>query len=781
MNESARIAAVRVEFVCEDDRSRDWRVRFVRVEEALSSVLRAEVALEVDDDDDIDPEALLGAPARLSFVRGEQRRSIRGIVDDISWGSPLHGSTRVRLRLTPALQSLAHRVSSRAWQDSSVVEIVEEVLSGVSPGVLTSVCADAVVGHRTRKRDYCVQLRESSLEFIERLLAEEGLTYHFPPDGEDRGGAIALTGSNSDFREIDEGGRGPVIRLITHNPEAADEASIQRLDARRRIGSTSFVRRDFDWRRPGRALERTVDGVDERGEAREHYEHGERRYIVDDGAERLRDAAAREALAASVLEGVGNATSFYSGGVFECAGHPRAGVDGRYLIVSVIHEASAEHEASGPYLRYHNSFTCVPIAAAFRPPLRERPLVHGPQTAIVEGPGGEEIHTDAHGRIKVRFHWDRTGGSSCWVRVAQAWAGAGFGVQIIPRIGMEVVVDFLEGNPDRPLVIGCVYNGANAPPDALPDDRARTCLRTESSPGGAGYHELRIDDAAGSEEIFVHGQRDWVLELGNDRSERIGRDDHRAIGRDERRVTHGQRSRAVGGAEVIAVGGPRQLQVAGDQLHTFGQRWSIDVAKDRRLRIHGEDSVEIGGDRFEDVAGGQRHSVGGDLAVTVGQKRVDRVEGSSIVGIAGDRSLDVGGSYGVCVRKGMKLHVLRTLSETIGVARAVTVVGVSSEKVGLKKSITAGDVALEAIDSMMIKAGGEVSLTTDRKLSVAVVDDIAVQGKKKAMIEVADELTLVVGSASIKLRDGEVRIDANKIVINGAEVAIKGTKGTKID
>jgi type VI secretion system secreted protein VgrG len=191
--------------------------------------------------------------------------------------------------------------------------------------------------------------------------------------------------------------------------------------------------------------------------------------------------------------------------------------DKEYILTSVAHRAYQSWEEGGG-VSYGNTFTCIPYETPFRPPrTTPKPLVHGSQTAIVVGPPGEEIYTDEHGRIKVQFHWDREGEkddkSSCWIRVSQPWAGPGWGAIAIPRIGHEVVVDFLEGDPDRPLITGSVYNGINKPPYPLPDEKTKSTLKSDSSKGSGGFNEIRFEDKKGSEEIFVHGQKDCNIEI----------------------------------------------------------------------------------------------------------------------------------------------------------------------------------------------------------------------------------------------------------------------------
>ena len=277
-------------------------------------------------------------------------------------------------------------------------------------------------------------------------------------------------------------------------------------------------------------------------------------------------------------KGTSNVVGFTDGATFEVSDHPAPDLDGMYVVLSVTHHAQFNPKdngvTQGPATAYTNSFSChrfeVPDGAGYdyAPPLRAKPRANGPMTATVVGPEGEEIHTDRHGRIKVRMHWDREGlarddhETSCWVPVGQVWAGPGYGAVFIPRVGMDVVISFLAGDPDRPLCTGVVYDGSNQPPYPLPDSKTRSVIRTSSSPGGGGYNELSFEDAAGSEEVFLRAQRNL------------------------REVVKASHSTSVGGDQSITVGRERMVVVADED--------TVRVAKGRIVREAAERLTMIG-------------------------------------------------------------------------------------------------------------------------------------------------------------------------------------------
>jgi type VI secretion system secreted protein VgrG len=296
-------------------------------------------------------------------------------------------------------------------------------------------------------------------------------------------------------------------------------------------------------------------------------------------------------------------------------------------------------------LAYCNEFTCILAGVPFRPRRQTpRPVVGGPQTAVVTGPSGEEIHTDKYGRIKVQFHWDREGKqddkTSSWVRVAQATAGAGFGSVFLPRIGWEVVVTFLEGDPDQPLVTGCVYNAQTMPPYALPANKTRTLIKTQSTPGGGGWNELRFEDKKGHEEVFLHAQKDLNEVVLHDHSTQ---------------VTSNQ-SDSVGADQSITVGKNRTKNVSKDEKTTIGQDRTENVAKNETVAIGINRSHAIGSNDSLAVGANQRTDVAQEQHVAVGSNRVVQVRADDVLEVGGDKKQTVGANFAVTVKTKYQLQ-----------------------------------------------------------------------------------------------------------------------------
>jgi type VI secretion system secreted protein VgrG len=248
-------------------------------------------------------------------------------------------------------------------------------------------------------------------------------------------------------------------------------------------------------------------------------------------------------------------------------------------------------------------FSCIPFDVPFRPQRNtRRPVVEGVQTAIVVGPKGQEIYTDEHGRVKVQFHWDREGkrdeNSSCWIRVSQNWAGTGWGAMIIPRIGHEVIVDFEEGDPDRPLITGRVYHGVNKPPYKLPDEKTKSTVKTNSSEGGEGFNEIRFEDKKGEEQIFIHSEKNFDLRIKNDSFETVSNNRHLHVEKDKFEQVDNNRSETVDADHKEQIGKDRHLDVKGKEAKQVGGSLSLTVKGDVIEAFKANHSEQTGKDYY---------------------------------------------------------------------------------------------------------------------------------------------------------------------------------------
>lgn len=512
---------------------------------------------------DVDAAALLGTSACIALEGDEG--DCRRIHGSVTWVG--QEGRRCEAELRPKLWELTLASDCRVFQAKTVPEIVKLVLQ--EQGVTD--LADRLTGTYAAL-DYCVQYRETCFDFVSRLLEDAGIAYFFEHGesahtlvlADDVGGHPACEGASSvPFAPLAVG-RGWLV------PRGIDAARHELS-----VTSDGVQLDDYAFVTPGTELK-----VSAGGSTRLNYQYPGRYNTRDTGTALASRRLAELEAEATRLRGEGAVRAFLAGTRFTLTDHPQAALNQAWLLRSVWLQAAAG--------AFRCEFVAIPEATPFRPPRRApRPQIGGSQTAVVVGAAGEEIWTDAHGRIKVQFHWDQRGtkdeNSSCWVRVAQSWAGQGWGAFTLPRIGQEVVVSFLDGDPDRPLVTGCVYNGANAPPYALPDEQTRTTLKSNSSPGGNGCNELRFEDKAGAEEIWLNAQRDLTIAVGNARSVTVTEAD------DKLEVQKGNRSVAVAkGDESLTVAGTRTVKVTGAETHTS--------EADHTLKVGGKLTIEVTGD-----------------------------------------------------------------------------------------------------------------------------------------------------------------------------------------
>jgi type VI secretion system secreted protein VgrG len=546
-------------------------------QEALSALFRFEV--EVLCPASLNGDTLLGQPAVATVTReASEAAHFHGIVQQIDFiGHQADGSGqelyRYTLTLVPRLWLLAQGQDFRIFQNRSVPEIIEEVLGSHQ---VSDYRLD--LQRQYRRRDYCVQYCESSFAFLSRLMEEEGILYYFV-HGASRHEVVFADGATTPPEAS------PAMLRYLMADIARAEDSIEEWTETVSLLPGAIAVTDFNQEKPLAPLgvQTSIRGAPPGATDIEVFQYPGRYPERDDGETLARLQAEHFEANRRVAVGRSNAPGLRAGHGFSLAGHPAAGRDGRFIVTEAYH--AAQNDLAGGGAGYSNRFRCADAAHVPRPArATPRPVVEGPQTATVVGPKGEEIHTDRQGRIKLRFHWDRRArneaGDSCWVRVAQSAAGNGWGFQWIPRVGMEVLVEFLDGDPDRPLVTGVVYNGVNRPPYDLPGQATVSSLKTMSSPGGGGFNELAFEDRKGEEQIFLHAQRRLDLRVKEERRESIGGASHTGIGGDRR----------------VRVGDDDHLTVKGDSAASIEGGMSLSVREDADIRVQGEAVIGIGGE-----------------------------------------------------------------------------------------------------------------------------------------------------------------------------------------
>jgi type VI secretion system secreted protein VgrG len=771
---AAPLPKVTWSFSSQGDPSGQWRVARMHCREALSESYTATLDL-ANQDLAADPDLLLGRGCELITRRDAHAVRLCGVVHRVEHRGTTAGHLLARAHVVPALHALAQRTNSLIFQEKTVPEILAAVLNA---GLTPFNRSHRLDLQRTYpKREYCVQYRETDLEFVERLMAEEGIAYRFDHAGSEE--LMVLFDANTPlpaFVTMDGG----AVEIQGPEHGTAETEVVRHFDLVNRMQSTSSVVRDFDWTQPALDLTRESRGTDSQGMDREVYEYpppltigdyANPRYTAEDGA--VQSRLRRELYKSNErrFSGLGYVTGFSPGQVFTLTGHGDALFDGDHALVRVEHFGQAPEEltnatTSSPTAdseRYHNTFECVEKDVPFRPARAYvRPKIYGIQTAKVVGPAGEEIYTDEHGRIKVQFHWDRIGAndekSSCWIRVSQSWAGPGWGFVFLPRIGMEVVVQFLEGDPDRPLVTGCVYNGQNTPPYPLPADKTKSTIKSNSSPGGNGSNEIRFEDAAGSEEVYIHAQKDMNEVVEHDHTTRVKNNhtntvdvnDTESVGGDQSLTVSGNRTKTVKKDEKTTINQNRVEVVDIDETITVHGNRTETVDGNETITVHGNQTVTVDGDRSATVHGSEGTAVDGDQTQTVGGNRTAAVVGNQNVEVGGNANEAIDGNHGV----------------TVGGNEDVLVSGNQSVQVDGNQNVhVSGNLGARADGNAQVEAGSNLSLVAG---STATLQGATVH------VTASGELVLSGGGSSIKISGAGVEINGATVKVAGGSVDITG-------
>lgn len=469
---------------------------------------------------DLDLEALLHRPAYLAF--DSLGDGVHGHISSIALSSADRRLARYRLTLEPQLAYLAYRTNQRIFQRLTVQQIIEVILE--EHGILGNAYTFHSLSSYT-PREYCVQYGESDLRFIQRLCFEEGFHYHFKhsPDGHQ----LVFGDKQQAFTPLKH-----PTPYVQGAGMVADEPSINHFELRLNIRSRRTVRRDYDFQKAGRTLESDSSPL-LGGRVLEHYTYPGRFTELAQGQEQSQRAMEHHQTGQRQANGRSDQPCLSSGHLLPVVGHPNAALNTRWLLTSVHHEGkqpqvleeqggSPQGLKAGDFTQgYRNTFQVTPEDVTYRPQeIFAKPRILGSQTARVTGPAGEEIHCDEYGRVRVKFHWDRSGidddKSSCWLRVSSSWAGDHYGAAVIPRVGMEVLVVYLDGDPDQPVISACLINSLNTAPLKLPASKTQSVFRSRSTPGGGGHNELRIEDRKGQEQIYLHAQRDLQQHIKND-------------------------------------------------------------------------------------------------------------------------------------------------------------------------------------------------------------------------------------------------------------------------
>jgi len=703
--------------------------------EGISTLFAYHLDMVADSKTKIAFDAILGQKLTIHLqLPDESETHLNGLCVRFAQSGRDDTFTTYEAEIVPDVWKLTRKAQSRIFQRMTVPDILKKVLAGFT--------VDWRLIQSFEQRDYCVQYRETDWNFAARLMEEEGIRFFFEhSDGDHKmiasdnaGQHPDLPGENSIIYEEVEGGVRDENRIWAWKKEQemrpgkyvlwdhCFELPHKHLDADVAIRASVPVGKEthnlklpgvdqleiYDF--PGEYAQR-FDGISAGGGE----QAGELQKIFQDNRRTVAIRMDEETMPAVVIRAKTNVKHLASGYRFTVKRHFNA--DGPYVVTSVRHAASfgADYRSGKESpLGYENDVTCMPAAMPYRPRrTTPKPVVQGSQTAVVVGPGGEEIYTDKYGRVKVQFHWDREGkndtNSSCWVRVGTSWAGRQWGEIRIPRIGQEVIVDFLEGDPDQPIVVGSVYNSDMMPPYTLPANKTQSGVKSRSSKGGttANYNELRFEDKKGSEEVLLHAEKDLLVEVENDETRDVGHDRKTTIGNDCTTTIKNNRKTTVQGNQDLTVQGNRTDSIAGNDSET--------VTGNQSLTVTGKRDKTVTANETQTIAANESLSVGGTLSVTSGAALSVTVGGSTTVTSTGAVTISTSGA--------LSAQAAGVVNITAGGAATVNVGGAATVNVAATATVTAGGaVAITAGGAITLTAGGAVSLTASAiTLTSAVV------------------------------------------------------------
>ncbi|TPI25084.1 type VI secretion system tip protein VgrG [Mesorhizobium sp. B3-2-1] len=729
---------------------------------------------------DVDPLKMLGG---VVSVEGESdpKRWFSGLVSDFKL-------TRIEDRLAfyeatvrPWLWFLGNTTDCRIFQNMTAVEIVEKIFSKYGIAKFEKRLQGSYPS-----REYCVQYDESDLDFVQRLLEHEGIFYFFEHDEGKH--TLVLCDAMSKLKPV------PGYEKVLYNFEGhgsrRDVEYITEWIPGSAVRPGAYAHADYDFEKPGADLmAKSAQPFSHKEASGENYRQPGAHLDVGRGDKIA--GIRREELQAvhQHSTAVGTVRGLFSGCKFTLESFPRDDQNTEYLVVS------AEYRLFDPGYRTQNeahseNFKVVlgvaPIKLPYRPPrITPRPIMRGPQTATVVGPSGEEIFTDKYARVKVQFHWDRLGkkdqNSSCFVRVSQTWAGSGWGFIQIPRLGQEVIVDFIEGDPDLPIITGRVYNAAEMPPYALPANATQSGWKSNSSKGGGGYNELMFEDKAGSELVNFQAQKDHHLLVKHDRKKTVQHDQSDRIDHDAKH--------SVGHNLDEDVGNDKTVKVGVNQTTNIGSNDTETVGANRSLTVGANETIHIGANSSETIDSNHSQTVGLVQTVTVGAGRIDTVGATETRSVGAAQTNTIGASRSVTVGSAQSHDIGAADSWNVGAGQTVNVGADQSFTVGGEHTseIGKGRTTKVANDDST-EVGGARALKIAKGSAVEIGEDGAIKVGKALLIEAGDSIMIKCGSAGIALKkDGTITIEGKDITIVGSgEIGVKASKditmkGSKIN
>lgn len=617
------------------------------LEEGLSQIFKLELEL-VSHHQAIDFYRMLDLAAVFTIWRNDTPvRYVHGLVSLFQQGDTGFRRTRYTAVVEPTLARFRLRSNWRIFQGQTVPDIITSMLAEQK---LTDIRSEICFEHQPR--EYCVQAGETDLDFIARLAAEEGLLYTFEhrADGHtllltDRVGGLGTIGTHTDC---------PVIYQPMSGGDSLEPA-LNRFHYTEQVRTAVQVQRDYTFTHPRYNQQHTATGDQDLNNQHKDYERYDypgryKRDIAGKPFTKTRLTALRNDAKLAHLEG--DDERLQPGLAFDLNDHPREDFNDRWRTIAIKHEGkqhtSLQEESFGSGLgtSYEMKASAIRWTSDWKAPMRDKPCIDGPQIATVVGPPGEEIYCDEWGRVKVQFPWDRSDKnndhSSCWIRVTQGWAGATWGSMAIPRVGQELVISYLSGDPDQPIATGAAYRQTNLPPYELPKHKTRMTIKSRTHKG-EGFNELRFEDELGQEEVFIHAQKNQNTVVKNNQTQSIGADRSSQVGQDETITVGRTRMRVVKANDTLKVGGSKNDHVAGEYYIGVGKQLRLECGKTViELNENGDLNITCENFNITGMKAGKVNTLSGKLDLNMSGK----ASGTTANGVSGaDIQSDVDGYF----------------------------------------------------------------------------------------------------------------------------------------
>ncbi|MHC6225670.1 type VI secretion system Vgr family protein [Pseudomonas sp. X10] len=678
-------------------------------------------------------DQLLGKPMGLALeLYDGSKRYFHGIACSCRQLTGHGQFAGYRVSLRPWFWLLTRTSDCRVFQNITVPEIIKQVFRDLG----FSDFEDSLSGSY-REWEYCVQYRETSFDFISRLMEQEGIYYYFRHEKARHVLVLAdAYGAHSTVANYAS------VPFYPPDRQMRERDHFYEWQLTREVQPGSLALNDYDFQRPRTSLE-VRSSVLRNHSNGDHplYDYPGEYSQYNDGEHYARTRIEAIHSQFERVQLCGCARGLGSGHLFKLTGYERADQNREYLVVVARYQIRQEPYESGQLdqtEQFISELDCMDASQAFRPlPLTPMPIVRGPQTAVVVGPSGEEIWTDQYGRVKVHFHWDRhdqsNENSSCWIRVSQAWAGKNWGAIQIPRIGQEVIVSFLEGDPDRPIITGRVYNAEQTVPYKLPANATQSGVKSRSSKDGslANFNEIRMEDKKGEEQLFIHAEKNQDIEVENDESHWVGHDRSKTIDNNETVHVKHDRTETVDNNETISIGVNRTESVGNDEKITIGANRTEEVRSNETITIGADRTEKVGANENITIVSNRTEDVGGNETIGITGNRNETVKGNEGIEISGNQSIEINGNQSTQIGQNESRNVARN--------RTTDIKQNDSLDVGKNFSLSAGDsislitgaasITMKKDGTIMIR-GKNITIDGSGAINIKANRNVVVKGQK---------------------------------------------------